>query len=117
MRKSKTVVIDLRTAAEGSADEQAQMLDAGITYYNLPIGRAGLPAGSSAEFATLLQAHKNQPVVVHCRSGNRAGLLWATHLIDEGASNKSALNAVDGILTSPGVRATIEGYTPPGKPD
>jgi uncharacterized protein (TIGR01244 family) len=112
LQKSNTVVVDLRTVAEGTADESAQMKRAGISYYNLPVGRSGLTADTREAFRKLLEEHPDQPVVVHCRSGNRAGLLWATHLMDEGATTDEALSSVNDIVTSDGIRKAIRAYHP-----
>ncbi len=104
------VVVDLRTAEEGVAEEAEQLDRAGITYYNLPIGRDGLSADTREMFATLLEDHPGQPVLVHCRSGNRAGLLWATHLMDQGKTAEEALAVVDKIVTSDEIRGAIKDY-------
>ncbi|MFV2089721.1 MAG: beta-lactamase hydrolase domain-containing protein [Pseudomonadales bacterium] len=110
LRDEGVVVVDLRTAEEGVAEEATQMKQAGITYYNLPVGRDGLSADVREKFSALLEEHSGRPVLVHCRSGNRAGLLWATHLIDEGKTAEEALSVVDGIVTSHGIRGAIKNY-------
>ena len=112
LQKSDTVVVDLRTVVEGTAAETVQMKQAGISYYNLPVGRDGLSADTRDAFRKLLEAHPDQPVVVHCRSGNRAGLLWATHLMDEGATADEALTSVNEIVTSDRIRTAIRAYHP-----
>ncbi len=108
LQTDDAVVIDLRTAQEGVAEEAEQMKQAGISYFNLPVGRDGLSDTITSDFAALLEEHKGRPVVVHCRSGNRAGLLWATYLIEEGYSVTEALAAVDDIVTSEGIRTAIK---------
>ena len=118
LKDDGAVVVDLRTLPEGVIDESSSMQKADISYYNLPIGRDGMPAGTENAFAALLKQHPDQPVVVHCRSGNRAGLLWATHLMNEGATPGEALSSVDKIVTSDGIIAAIKAYVPekPEKP-
>ena len=112
LQNENALVIDLRTPEEGIAVESAAMQNAGVEYHNLPIGKDGLSAETRSSFATLLDEHPDQSVLVHCRSGNRAGLLWATYLMDGGASTDEALAVVDGIVTSEGVVKAIKAHVP-----
>ena len=112
LKNDKTVVIDLRTREEGVAVEETAMQNAGIEYHNLPIGKSGISAETRSSFATLLDTHAGEPVLVHCRSGNRAGWLWATYLMDTGATSDEALAAVSGIVTNEALVTAIKAYEP-----
>jgi uncharacterized protein (TIGR01244 family) len=112
LQNEKALVIDLRTPEEGIAVESAAMHNAGVEYHNLPIGKGGLSLETRNSFAKLMHEHPDQPVLVHCRSGNRAGLLWATYLLDGGATPDEALAAVDGIVTSEDVIKAIKAHVP-----
>lgn len=98
-----TLVIDLRTAPE-LGDEPAQLERLGVDYVNLPIGRS---VQSVPEFSALLVAAGKRDVIVHCASGNRAGMLWAAHLIANGEELDDALQAVKPIVTKQPVEDAI----------
>jgi uncharacterized protein (TIGR01244 family) len=105
-----TVVIDLRTAAEGTAEESHALWRAGVTYINLPTTGA-VPNPADVElFDSIIAANAGRPILVHCASGNRAGLLWAAHLLDTGASLPQARQAVAQVVTKAPVEAAIDGY-------
>jgi uncharacterized protein (TIGR01244 family) len=110
LRGTNTVVIDLRTPAEGTADESHAMWRNGVTYINLPTtGQA--PARSEIElFDAIVAVNSRRPILVHCASGNRAGMLWAAHLLDAGASLTSAKEAVAKVATKAPIQAAIDGY-------
>jgi len=84
-------VINLRTAGEsdiGREDVEAR----GMKYVALPIiGTEGLTAENAAALDAAL-ASAEQPVMVHCGSGNRVGALFAlrAHYV-EGATAEDAL--------------------------
>lgn len=69
-------ILDLRTENEpGPGREEVEAL--GLEFYRLPIaGESGLSAENARRFATLLQ-EAEEPLVVHCGSGNRVGALFA----------------------------------------
>lgn len=69
-------ILDLRTEGEnGPGREAVEAL--GLEFHRLPIaGEAGLSAENARRFATLLE-EAEEPLVVHCASGNRVGALFA----------------------------------------
>lgn len=113
LASQNTTVIDLRTLNEQAIDEAIQMSAAGITYYHLPIGADGLQPATVASLKKILATTKDQPVVLHCKSGTRAGMLWAAHLIDDGMSNADALAEVNDIIAADTVRDAISAYETP----
>lgn len=73
-------VIDLRTAAEGTDAEAAAAESLGLDYTNIPVSSVTVdPAQVDALRATLSGLDRDTLVVVHCATGNRAGLLWGLH--------------------------------------
>ena len=110
LRTEGAMVIDLRTPKEGTAAEAAQMERAGIEYLSIPVGREPVTEATLAQFSSALAAHNDQPILVHCRSGNRAGLLWAMHRIDQGKSVDEALAEVDPIVTSDALKKAITAH-------
>jgi len=110
LRGTDTVVIDLRTPAEGTADESHAMWRNGVTYINLPT-TGQTPARSEVElFDAIVAVNSGRPILVHCASGNRAGMIWAAHLLDTGASLASAKHAVAKVATKAPIQAAIDGY-------
>jgi uncharacterized protein (TIGR01244 family) len=105
-----TVVIDLRTAAEGTTEESHALWRAGVTYINLPTTGA-VPNPADVElFDAIVAANAGRPILVHCASGNRAGLMWAAHLLDGGASLAQAEEVVKTVVTKAPIGAAIAGY-------
>ncbi len=109
--RDNALVVDLRTVAEEGVTLQAQQLkSAGVDYAHLPVGRSPLPYETVQSFQQLQDEHVGQPIVVHCASGNRAGILWAASLIEQGQSVEQAMRAVDKIVTKDSARQAIRAY-------
>lgn len=83
-------IIDLRTEAEGTHEEQLAVEAAGMRYVNIPVTGAGINAEQLAAFTKAIEATET-PVLVHCASGNRAGALWATYRMSKGVAPAIAL--------------------------
>jgi len=85
-------VIDLRTDKEKRGIEEAAVVEGfGMQYVNVPI--AGVK-GVNFESARALQqvlADFDEPVLVHCGSGNRVGALLALGQVLDGADHESAI--------------------------
>lgn len=104
------LVIDLRTKEEGAEVEARQMSAANINYVNIPVGRAALDRKTVDRFSKLIRDNSHQKIVVHCSSGNRAGLMWAAHLINQGAGVTEAEGLVAPIVTKEPARQAIVEY-------
>lgn len=73
------LVIDTRTPAEGTDEEKEAVEDAGLSYLNIPI--SGRVSSQMVEIlADALASQSQKPVVIHCRSGRRVGMLWNAYL-------------------------------------
>jgi rhodanese-related sulfurtransferase len=107
------LVVDLRTADEGAEIEAEQLDREGIARAGLPVSK-GLSRGQVAEFEQLLEENGERRIIVHCASGNRAGILWAAHLIEKGASLPEAQLRVAEIVTKEPARGAIEDYANAG---
>ena len=104
------LVVDLRAADEdGVAESRARFAGTAVRLVPLALDREAPNRAVVRQFAELLDSAV-KPVVVHCRSGNRAGLLWAIHLLEQGVPPEDALSAVDGIVTSDAIRESIANY-------
>lgn len=110
---SDVLVVDLRTQAEGTAEEARTLATAGVGYVNLPVSGASIDPAAVTSLASLLgnrEGHDTRPVLLHCRSGNRAGMLYAAHLIDTGVSAEDALEAVDDVVTVDAISEAVKSY-------
>jgi len=71
-------VINLRLPSETDWDEQTLLSDLGINYINLPIdGAAGISEENARALMSLIDKNDDEPLIVHCGSGNRVGALIA----------------------------------------
>lgn len=72
-------IINLREASETGANVEAAAAaakEAGINYVHLPMNGQSPDPAVADKFLEAVQAPANQPVFVHCGSGNRAAALW-----------------------------------------
>ena len=109
LRGLDAVLIDLRLESEETRQEANNARAAGIRYEHLPVGK-GVVTGQVTRLEDMLLLHKSRNVIVHCSSGNRAGMIWAAHLMEQGASVADALSAVETIVTKPKAKQAIEVY-------
>ena len=75
------VVVNLRTDAEAIDYAEAALVnELGMRYLHLPIsGPADLTPENVRTFGKFLEEIGDQPALLHCRSGNRIGALYALH--------------------------------------
>ncbi len=93
-----TLVIDLRTKEEGIQQAEQAIRSAGLQYAHIPIGKDGLAGTQAADYSKLLAENPHKPVLLFCRSGNRAGLLHATYLLNQGEDVDTAISVVTPIV-------------------
>jgi uncharacterized protein (TIGR01244 family) len=92
-------VINLRFPKESKYDEKPHMEEAGIKYVRFPIA-GGVPAQETvAKFSSIVDQLAGQQILVHCASGNRVGILWAAHLLDQGMALDQAIEQVREVTT------------------
>lgn len=104
-------VIDLRTAAEGAAEEAIEAEGLGMEYANIPVSSAVVDAAQVAALRdTLNAAGPDELVVVHCRSGNRAGLLWGALQLEAGKPLEQVQEEVSGVVTAPRIVEGLAAY-------
>ena len=85
-------VIDLRTAKEKRGiEEQAVVETLGMQYVNLPVAGADGVDFDNAKALQDVLAGFDEPVLVHCGSGNRVGALLALGQVLEGAEHEAAI--------------------------
>jgi len=72
-------VVNLRQASENGADIEAGSAaasTAGLKYIHIPMNSAAPDAAVFDQFMAASRAPANQPMFVHCGSGNRAAAVW-----------------------------------------
>jgi len=86
------VVVDMRAADEDRGFDEPQVVVAlGMTYVAFPIAdEKDISFEKAAELDALL-ASFDGPVLVHCKSGNRVGALFALRARNNGADSEEAL--------------------------
>lgn len=86
-------VVDLRTEGESRGlDERAVVEDLGMDYVTLPIARDGISFENARALDRLISGY-DEPVLIHCGSGNRVGALLALRSSLEGADDEAAIEA------------------------
>ncbi|MCV6621791.1 MAG: sulfur transferase domain-containing protein [Cellvibrionaceae bacterium] len=89
--KGVKTVIDFRRPQEGLEQEQAELAKLGVNYVNIPLGRELAPAEAQEKFAQAFAAAKGEKVLLHCRSGNRVGMVWSLYQINQGVDVELAI--------------------------
>jgi uncharacterized protein (TIGR01244 family) len=72
-------VVNLREASEPNADVEAEANAAkavGLRYVHLPLNRESPDPAVADRFVTAARDPANQPMLIHCASGNRAAAMW-----------------------------------------
>lgn len=98
-------IINLRQASEPGADidaEAAAAKEAGIRYVHLPLNGASPEPSVVERFLEAVVEPANQPVLVHCASGNRASALWLIKrmVVDGWDAERASAEATELGLTS-----------------
>lgn len=104
-------IIDLRTASEGTEEEAAAAAALGLDYANIPVSSATVdPVQVDALRAALAGVDPEALVVVHCASGNRAGLLWGAVQLADGVPLDTVRAEVSPVLTKQPVIDGLDAY-------
>lgn len=104
-------VVDLRTEPEGAPEEAAAAEALGLEYTNIPVSSATVDAAQVAALRSALdQAGEGDLVVVHCASGNRAGMLWGAMQLEAGVPLDQVKEAVSGVVTKAPVIEGLDAY-------
>lgn len=79
------LIIDLRVPEETEAEKRAA-LGSGIPWINLPVDGKPPALEDVRWLAQVLDAFPDRQVVMHCRTGHRAALLWSAVQLEAGRS-------------------------------
>lgn len=83
-----THIVDLRSAQEDPLAEQSAAQAFGLNWVNLPIEGALPSAATVRQFGDLVSQGQT---LVHCRSGNRVGMMWSLWQLEQGVALEQAL--------------------------
>jgi uncharacterized protein (TIGR01244 family) len=102
-------IINLRQAGEPGADIEAEAASAKaaeITFIHLPFNSASPDPAVVASFLKAVADPKNQPVFLHCASGNRVAAFWMIKrmLIDKWDAERAGTEAAALGLTNPALK-------------
>jgi uncharacterized protein (TIGR01244 family) len=108
-------IINLRQPTEAGADvdaEAAAAQAAGMRYVHLPLNGAAPDPAIVDQFLKAVVDPANQPVLVHCATGNRAAALWMIKrmVVDGWDADRASTEAAALGLTSPALRAFALDY-------
>ncbi len=108
-------IINLRQASEPGADVEAEAAAAkeiGINFVHLPLNGSQPDPAVVDQFLVAVGDPANQPVFVHCASGNRAAALWMIKrlVVDGWDADKASTEATALGLTSPALKTFAMDY-------
>ncbi len=94
-------VINLRAPSEAGADVEGEantVKAAGLQYFNLPFSLATPDKSAVDKFLEIVKESGNQPVYIHCFSGQRANAFWLIkRLVVDGWPQEKALGEADAL--------------------
>ena len=108
-------IINLRQASEAGAEVDAEAAAAkteGVKYVHLPVNSASPDPAIVDQFLSAVGDPANQPVFVHCASGNRAAALWMIKrlVVDGWDADRASTEATALGLTSPALKTFAMDY-------
>ena len=108
-------IINLRQASEAGAEVDAEAAAAkteGVKYFHLPVNSASPDPAIVDQFLSAVGDPANQPVFVHCASGNRAAALWMIKrlVVDGWETDRASTEATALGLTSPALKTFAMDY-------
>ena len=114
-------LVNLRTEAEpGTWDEESAARARGLVYVSLPVpGEEAFTEENAAKLFEILSTAR-RPLLVHCRTGNRAGALFAIRAARSdrlSIEEAIAIGEAAGLAEPEVVRRILEELPPPEVPD
>ena len=103
-------VVNLRQASEEGADIEAARqaaTAAGLKYIHIPFSSSDPKAESVDQFLAAVRDPDNSPVLIHCATANRAGMMWLIKrvVVDGWPIDKATAEAERAGLTNPKLKA------------
>lgn len=108
------VVLNLRTPSEGVdlGRERQAVEKAGMRFVSIPVDPEAPKVEQVDEFLKIVKNADNQPMFIHCGSGNRAGAFWMIYrAVEQGwPAEKAASEAAQIGLTSASLKTFALDY-------
>jgi len=101
-------VVDLRTPEEGIETERNALEGSGIEYINIPVGHDSLSENTTKKFSDTMDRLEGKKVLVHCQSGNRAGMMWGVYQTGRGVPLDEVLRSVQHSVTNESLLESIK---------
>lgn len=79
-REGVKTVIDLRRDDEPLGDEGKLVESLGMKYYRVPMKSDEMTSDQANAFLEAMELAGNQPVMIHCAGGSRAGAMYGLYL-------------------------------------
>jgi uncharacterized protein (TIGR01244 family) len=108
-------IINFRLPSEEGADVEAEgaaAAAAGIKYLNLPLNGASPDPAVADRFLQAVADPANQPLFLHCHTGNRAAAMWMIKrmVVDGWDADRASAEAAALGLTSPALKTFALNY-------
>ena len=102
-------IINLREASESGANVEAEAAaakEAGVNYVHLPMNGQSPDPVVADKFLEAVKVPANQPVFVHCASGNRAAAMWMVKrmVVDGWDADRAGTEAAALGLSNPALK-------------
>ncbi len=106
------VVIDLRHPSEEPWDEVGAAEQLGLAYYNVPVDGRALSRDAMHRIDEIVDRHRGEELLIHCKSGNRAGAWLAIHLAERRGMEPGKALAIGrrAGITKDELAANVTGY-------
>ncbi len=76
-------VLDLRLPEQVEPDFAEIVRNLGMNYLALPMQSTAMTAGQARAFLEAMRKHDHQPLLIHCKSGNRSGAMFGVYVAAE----------------------------------
>jgi protein tyrosine phosphatase (PTP) superfamily phosphohydrolase (DUF442 family) len=111
LQPGETLMIDLRTPSEGAVDGAAEAERRAIGYLNVPVNGAEFGSAQLDAVAEALARAGSRTVVLHCATGNRAGMIWGAVQLRHGVPLDTVLADLAPVVTRDSVRDALAAYS------
>ncbi len=101
-------ILDLRTKPEGVDIESDKVRQAEMGYLNLPVGKEWPDDSMFRQFEQFVENQDNHPILIHCASANRVGMVWAAYRLKHGVDYEIALTEGRTIGMKPAREAQLK---------
>lgn len=91
-------IVNFQTTDEGAIHAATVAEETGLRFVHIPIGADDFGAGQADALAKVVGPGGGRPMLLHCRSGQRAAAVWALYLHrHREMSSDDALNTADSL--------------------